>query len=230
MHLTVLGATGGTGRALLDQALAAGHKVTAAVRRPEAVPSRDGLEVVACDVRDPDAVDAAVVGRDAVVSTLGGVFTRGPVDVYSVGTGHAVAAMRRHGVRRLAVVSSTAIVPGGHPGGGLVFDRLVEPFVARVLGRTLYEDMRRMEELVRASDLDWTVARPSGLFDVPAPTDYTLSEDRSVSLYTARADLAAALLTAVTGEEWTRRVMAVSTTVAKPSILGLIWREGISRR
>jgi len=148
MHLTVLGATGGTDRALLDQALAAGHKVTRPPPRGRPLARRAGLE----------------------------------------------------------------------------------PFVARVLGRTLYEDMRRMEELVRASDLGWTVARPSGLFDVPAPTDYTLSEDRSVSLYTARADLAAALLTAVTGEEWTRRVMAVSTTVAKPSILGLIWREGISRR
>ncbi|MCF7547863.1 NAD(P)-dependent oxidoreductase [Pseudonocardia sp. WMMC193] len=230
MHLTILGATGGTGRILVDQALAAGHKVTAAVRRPEAVTPRDGLDVVACDVRDPAAVEAAVAGRDAVLSALGGRFTPDPVDVYSVGVGNAVAAMRRHGVRRIVVVSSTAIQPDGHPGGGFVFDRLVEPVVARVLARTLYADVRRMEALLRASDLDWTIARASGLFDVPAPTPYTLTEERSVSLYTARADLAAALLEAAAGDRFVRRVMAVSTVSEKPNILGLIWREGINRR
>ena len=66
-----------------------------------------------------------------------------------------------------------------------------------VLGKTVYEDMRRMEELIRNSEVDWTIVRPSGLFDMDFVSDYELAEDHIAGRFTARSDLAAAMLAQV---------------------------------
>jgi putative NADH-flavin reductase len=71
MRLTVFGASGATGRRLVEQALGAGHHVTAVTRRPERIPPRDGLRALGADVADTGAVDAAIAGSDAVLSALG---------------------------------------------------------------------------------------------------------------------------------------------------------------
>nr|WP_250644969.1 NAD(P)-binding oxidoreductase [Streptomyces gilvosporeus] len=99
-----------------------------------------------------------------------------------------------HRVRRLAVVSSTGVDPHPYSDAGFLFNRVLLPYVTRVLGKTLYDDMRRMETLVRASDLDWTIVRPSGLYHLPSVTDYTLVEGHAEGRFTARADLAASML------------------------------------
>src|SRR6478672_11211932 len=109
MDIAIFGANGQTGRLLTGQALAAGHRVIAATRRPDDFPLSDPkLTVAAADVRDASAV---VDGVDAVLSTLGVSFTREAVNTYSVGTGNIVAAMQSAGLRRLAVVSSTGAYP-----------------------------------------------------------------------------------------------------------------------
>ena len=108
MDIAIFGANGQTGRLLTGQALAAGHRVVAATRRPDGFPLSDPkLTVAATDVRDAAAVTEVVAGVDAVLSTLGVSFTREHVNTYSAGTGNIVAAMQSSGVRRLAVVSST---------------------------------------------------------------------------------------------------------------------------
>src|SRR5690242_37630 len=183
MRIVVFGATGGTGRQVIDQALAAGYQVTAVARRAGSLPARAGLAAVAADVTDPaatgaaGAVDAAVAGADAVLSVLGARFSRKPITLYSAATRDIVAAMHRHGVKRLVVVSSSVTDPEWRPTGSFLFTHVLDPLFNRRLGRTLHEDLRRMEALVRASGLDWTIARPSGLFDHPAVTDYRVAED-----------------------------------------------------
>ncbi|MER7360964.1 NAD(P)-dependent oxidoreductase, partial [Nonomuraea dietziae] len=169
MRIAVFGANGPTGRLLTDQALAAGHQVAAITRQPDSFPLRhDRLEVVGADVLDPVAVDAAVAERDAVLSTLGVPAGKEPISTYSRGVANIVTAMKRHRARRLAVVSSSGVDPHPYSEGGFLFNRLLLPYVTRVLGKTLYDDMRRMETLVRASDLDWTILRPSGLYHLPS--------------------------------------------------------------
>src|SRR5687767_8690950 len=106
MRLTVFGASGGTGRATTDRALAAGHQVTAVVRRPGTVSARPGLDVVVIpDLADTAAVTAAVRGRDAVISALG-TAAKGPVTVCADGTRAILTAMTPAGVRRLLAVSA----------------------------------------------------------------------------------------------------------------------------
>ena len=69
--ILVLGATGGTGRQIVSQALARGHEVTALVRSPEKVSDLKGAKLIVGDVRDEKALREALNGQDGVVSALG---------------------------------------------------------------------------------------------------------------------------------------------------------------
>ncbi|OIJ68576.1 NAD(P)-dependent oxidoreductase [Streptomyces mangrovisoli] len=225
MRIALFGAAGPTGRELTSQALAAGHEVTAVTRRPDAVPPRPGLAVAAADALDPDAVERVVAGHDAVLSALGAPPGRTPTTLYSAGAAHLIAAMERHGVRRLLVVSSSVLDPAWRPSGAFFFNNVLDPYVNRIVARTAHDDMRRMEAGVRASGLDWTIVRPSGLFDHPAPTRRLVTEDSADGVFTARADLAASMLDELREERFTRRVMGVATTEVRPNVPRMIWRE-----
>lgn len=153
-----------TGRQVTAQAPAEGHTVTAATRHPEDLPLGDALlRVAVADVLDPVAVERAVAGQDAVISALGVPYGRKPVTVYSEGVTR---------VRRLVCVSSTVLFGVAAPGETFFFRKVLEPAIAGTVGRTVYEDMRRMEEIVRDGDHRWTVVRPAGLFDTDAVSPY----------------------------------------------------------
>jgi nucleoside-diphosphate-sugar epimerase len=226
MRIVIFGANGRTGRLLTEQALAAGHDVTAVTRRPLGFPiAHDRLDVVGADVHDPEAVDQAVTGADAVLSTLGVPYVRKPINVYSDGIRNVVAAMSRHGVKRLVVVSSSATEPYHHADGGFLLNRVLQPLISATIGKTTYADMRRMEALVRGSDLDWTIMRPSGLFDAPAVSRYELHEEQAPGIFTSRADLAASLLEQATDGRFVRKALAVTTSEGVPTLFQLIRRE-----
>jgi putative NADH-flavin reductase len=230
MKLVIFGANGQTGRLATATALDAGHNVVAVTRRPRAFPlAGPRLTVAEADVRDPAAVGPLLVGADAVVSTLGVTFTRDPVDTYSVGTANIVAAMRDAGTRRLVVVSSTAAFPMRR--SRVPFSlRFIEPIITRTIGKTVYDDIRRMEAIVVDSELDWTVVRPSGLFDLPAPTDYVSGDVDPVGAFTARIDLADYLVAVAADGDTVRRTVIVSTTVKTPSLWQMIRREAGSAK
>ncbi|MFR9779622.1 NAD(P)-dependent oxidoreductase [Micromonospora sp. MS34] len=230
MRTVVFGATGPTGRRLTDQALAAGHEVTAVTRRPGAIEPRPGLTVATADVADPGAVERAVAGSDAVLSSLGVPLSPKPIAVYSRGNANIVAAMHRHGTKRLITISSSVMDPTWRPTGEFFFNNVMDPLVNRRFGRTAHEDMRRMEAIVRDSGLDWTIVRPSGLFDHPTVTAYQLAENVADGLFTSRTDLAASMVAQLTDDRYVRRAMAVITTEVRPSIVGLIWREAVARK
>jgi putative NADH-flavin reductase len=226
MRLVVFGANGATGRLLTRQTLAAGHQVVAVTRRPADFPiTHERLSVVEADVHDAQAVDRAVEGADAVVSTLGVPYTRKPINVYSDGIRNIAAAMSRHEVKRLIVVSSSATEPHHHADGGFLMNRVLQPLITATIGKTTYSDMRRMEELVRGSDLEWTIMRPSGLFDAPGVTRYELHEDQAPGIFTSRADLAASLLEQATDVRFVRKAVAVTTPDGAPTLFQMLRRE-----
>lgn len=244
-RITVFGANGPTGRQVTAQALAAGHTVTAVTRRPEdfrASASLDALEavpadasrlrVVEADVRDAAAVALAVAGQDAVISALGVPFGRGPVTVYSEGATHITRAMTEHGVRRLVCVTSTVLFGVPAPEEGFFFRRVLEPFIERYVGRTVYDDMRRMEEIVRGSGLDWTIVRPGGLFDAEAVGDHRVSAARQPGRFTSRADLGNVLLRQVSdgADAAVRDYVDVRTTEGTPGFLDVIRKEAFGGR
>ena len=224
MNIVIFGANGQTGRLLTRRVLDEGHSAVAVTRRPGDFPFTDPrLTVTGADVREP--LDDVVASADAVLSTLGVPFTRQPVDTYSVGTRNIVTAMRHTGVERLVVVSSTAPYP--HPGrrDTPLALRLVEPVLTRTFGKTVYDDIRRMETIVRDSGLRWTIVRPSGLFDLPQSTNYVAGETDPVGAFTARIDLADYLVTLAADESAAGTTVVVSTTADTPTMWQMIRRE-----
>jgi putative NADH-flavin reductase len=173
MRVLVIGATGGTGRAITTRALVEGHTVTAFARRAATLPGGDGrLKRCPGDVLDPAAVDAAVADQDAVICVLGATPTRRPVSVFSKGTSNVVAAMSAHAVRRIICI--TGLGCGNSRGhGGFLYDRIVLPFVLR----TIYEDKERQEAIVHASGLDWIIVRPAFLTDGPVSSNFLALND-----------------------------------------------------
>ena len=175
MNLLIIGATRGIGRQLLEQALGAGHTVTALVRHPQSLTKHhELLTVIEGDILDPQAVFQAVAGQEAVCLTIGIGITFKPVTVFSQGTRNVLAAMGQHGVRRLICI--TGIGAGDSRGhGGFLYDRLFHP----LLLKTIYEDKDRQEALIRESDSDWTIVRPGFLTNGPLTGKYRALIDLS---------------------------------------------------
>ena len=218
MRIVIFGANGVTGRLLTRRVLDAGHSAVAVTRRPDDFPITDPrMTIAGADVRR-DGLAGMVAGADAVLSTLGVPFTRQPVDTYSAGTRNVVNAMRETGVNRLVVVSSTGAYPALGRRHAPLLLRLFEPIITRTIGKTVYDDIRRMEALVRDSGLDWTIVRPSGLFDLPEATDYVAGETDPVGAFTARIDLADYLVKLAHDGTTRRKTVVVSTTERTPTM------------
>jgi nucleoside-diphosphate-sugar epimerase len=225
MNIVIFGANGQTGRLLTRRVLDAGHAAVAVTRKPDDFPfTHPRLTIARADVHD-DALAWVVDGADAVLSTLGVQFTREPVDTYSSGTRSIVAAMRQTGVRRLVVVSSTGAYPVKGRRNAPLALRAFEPIITRTIGKTVYDDIRRMETVVRDSGLDWTIVRPSGLFDLPYHTNYVAGEVDPVGAFTARIDLADYVLALAGDSAAAGKTVVVSTTEHTPTVWQMIRRE-----
>ena len=228
-RVLVLGANGPTGRRVVQLALDRGLAVEALTRHPEAFPIRhERLHVTAGDATDPAVLDGAVAPCDAVVSVIGSAYTRHRVRVYSASAALAVAAMHRHGLRRLLVVTSAEVAPESARNGRLVNDRLLVPLLRRVVGRTVYDDMERMEGVVTATGLDWTIVRPPGLSD-EAGVGYEAAETHVDGSFCTRDDLAAFLLDELDSDRFLRRVAAVASPGVRVSGLQMLRREVLKR-
>lgn len=234
MKLAIFGANGPTGRLLTDQALAAGHAVSAFTRHAGDFPiHHEHLRVVQGDALDLASVDQAIAGQDAVLSAIGTRYGRKEITLFSRSVANMMEAMDAHGVRRLVCVSSSVTDPAlrsKHTGGGFIFEKILKPFITNVVGKTMYADLLRMERLVMESDLDWTVVRPSGLFETAGVTDYRVAENFLPERFTSRNDLAACLLHQAGSDQYVRKVLAVATVAVKPQMVKLLLKEafGIS--
>ena len=222
MKLTIVAATGGIGRQLLEQAIAAGHDVTAVARNPQNLtpaPAR----AVAADLAsaDPAAIQPAVAGADAVLSALG-PRTKADAGVAARGTKVITEAMRASGVRRIIVVSAAPIgtipspgrphPPRHDPGDGFIIRYLADPIVKRAL-REHYADLARMEDVLRASDLDWTAVRPPRLTGKPVTGRYRTAYGQNIrrGVFVSRADVAHYMLSALDQPETFHRTVGIAS-------------------
>jgi putative NADH-flavin reductase len=159
MNVAIFGATGKTGRFVIEEALERGHRVVTLTRNPAKldIEHRD-LEVVTGDVLDPAAVEKTIIGQDAVISLLGAGMR--PTTLRTDGTRTIVEAMKRQGVRRL--VSQSIFGLGDGAAKLPVHWRLiVKPGPLRFA----YRDHAGQEAVIAASGLDWTITRPVSLRD-----------------------------------------------------------------
>ncbi len=168
MKLLLLGATGGIGRALIDQAIERGHTVTAFVRSPEKLgAARERLIPYKGDPHSVEELRAALPGHDAVISALGPPGA-GPTTIHRDCARSTVAAMEATGVRRLLIVSAAVLFEGQGP----LYWLLRNTFL-----RNIAEDTGGMERIVRATQLAWTIVRPPALNDGRLTGKYHIAEE-----------------------------------------------------
>ncbi len=204
MKIALFGATGGTGHALLEQALANGDEVCALVRDPSKLAVADPkLTVIPGDVLDPKAVADCLAGTDAAACILGTPPGQEPVE--SRGTAVIVEQMRAAGPRRLVVVTSMGV--------GDSIDQVALAFrlIMQMTLKRIMEDKARQEQLVMASDLDWTIVRPGGLTDGPRTDSYQAGTEKTIRAgRVARADVADFVLGLLGDDRYLRQTPAIS--------------------
>ena len=208
MKLLVFGATGGTGRELVKQALAHGYEVTTFVRDPAKLGdiTHASLHVARGDVLDPAVVEKAVPGRDAVLCSIGAGAER--TTLRENGTRNIVAAMEKVGVRRLICQSSLGV---GDSRTNLGF--FTKYVIVPVFLRHAFADHERQEAVVKQSALAWTIVRPPHLKDGPHTGTYRQgfpTTDTGIQGTISRADVADFMLEQLTSETYLHQTPGVS--------------------
>jgi uncharacterized protein YbjT (DUF2867 family) len=200
MKILLIGATGGTGQEILPRLLAAGHTVTALVRRPEAITTKhEHLVVMSGGVRDPDLVDRAVQGQDAVICAFG-PRALGKDDIQEVLMRNLVTAMTKQGVKRLVNLSAW----GAQDSQKTI--SLMQVILQGVLLRNIFVDKKRGEKLLFASDLDYVNVCPGRLLNKPARGGVKASADGTgIQHSMTRADLAQWMVEQLTSDIWVRK-------------------------
>jgi len=211
MRLLIVGATGGTGRELVRQALERGHDVTAFARGPSRLDlTHERLTIVRGDVLDldPASVDSAVAGQDAVLCALGHKRWLTPNRILSEGTRNLVRAMEKGSVRRF--VCETALGVGDSRGRMGVYYTL---FVGVFILPFYFFDKARQERVIRKSSLDWVIVRPAALTNGPARGAYRHGPDVGHWFWTfriSRADVADFMLNQAAGDAYVHRSPGVA--------------------
>lgn len=205
MKLVVFGATGKTGVEIVKQSLAQGYEVTAFVRDPSKLTLEHAdLKITTGDIYDLKAVTQVVQGQDAVICSLG-TSDLGKTTVRSEGTANIIKAMKENHVNRLIVVSAMGVAESWST---LSF---FNKFFFATLLRSSQQDHEKQEVVVKESDLDWTILRPSGLTDTPQTGSYSLSENiRGKTSRIARADVAHAIIKEVHENAFVHKAVTIT--------------------
>ncbi len=220
MKLTIVAATGGIGRQLVEQAIAAGHEVTAVVRNPKNLSPE--VRSVTADLAsaDPAALEPAVRGADAVLSGLG-PRSASDAGITARGTRAIVEAMQATGVRRIVVVSAAPVgtvpspgrphPPKHDPGDGLLMRNIFSPLIKAMIPKH-YADLALMEDILRDSGLDWTAIRPPRLTNRPVTGTYRMAIGQNLrrGLFISRADVAHSMLRALEQPQTIRQSVGVA--------------------
>ncbi|MDO5534927.1 MAG: SDR family oxidoreductase, partial [Propionibacteriaceae bacterium] len=200
--------TGKTGRRVLERALSQGHEVRALVRNPAKLEvAHERLSVVQGDVLDAEAVESTVAGAEAVLSLFGHV-KGSPRGLQTEGTELIVAAMQRHGVKRLVTLSGGGLrAPQDRP---KLADRLIR-LLLRLLSGHVLTDAEGHLEILQRSGLDWTVVRGPMLSEDPGKGRYRVGwVGVNASTRISRDDLADFILTQVDDDTFLRQMPFVS--------------------
>lgn len=207
-NILVLGASGGTGREVVAQALAKGHNVTAFVRDARRAPAMsDRLQVVLGDVTShrPTLSDA-VRGQDAVICALG-VDGFAPNGLMERSVPLILRAMEHHRVSRLIYTSAFGV--------GATFSSapLLPRIFIRTLLRRVYRDKAIGEACIHDSALDWTIVYPTGLTGGPRTSHYRIGEQLSLHGFPtiARADVAEFLVEQISDWTYVRKGVLIAS-------------------
>jgi putative NADH-flavin reductase len=213
MNIFIAGANGGIGRQAVEQALQAGHRVTALVRNPANLQlMHPNLNIIKGDIMRPESFTAEMKGKQIVLSALGvsgGLFSDKPTALYSQGNANLLKAMEQHGVKRIICISASAleispVIPW--------YVRLVARYVIQKLLKHMYADLHRMEAIVKESSTDWTIIRPPQLTDKPLTGNYRTAVNRFLKncLQVSRADVGHYMVNNLVNQEIYRATVEIA--------------------
>jgi putative NADH-flavin reductase len=207
--IIVFGATGGTGRLVVQQAIQEGHQLTVIVRDPDSFTIRNNrLDIVKGDVFQPHTFEKSIAGKDAVICCLG-IQKREPTTVYSEGVNNIIKAMEMHSVKRIICLSAGAVIVPPKAGS------LTKFFIKNILQKLfvhLYSDMLIMEKIIKKTDLDYTIVRAPWLRDTKHTRNYRIAINEHLSNPTkiSRADLADYIVTHLIDEKTFKATIEIS--------------------
>ncbi|MDX2140533.1 MAG: SDR family oxidoreductase [Chloroflexota bacterium] len=211
MNITVFGASGRTGRLVVDEALAAGHSVTAFVRDPAKLSIKhDRLKFVQGDSANLVQVREAVKGADVVISALGPV-KGSPKDLLATAQRNIIEGMKQEGVRRYVALTGAGVRDAQDQ------PKLVDHifgFLLKMTAGDVLKDSQDGVDIVRNSDRDWIVVRAPRLMDGPKTGKIRVGyvgADSGTQI--SRADLAAFMVQqAAGGSLWVNKMPMVSSS------------------
>lgn len=211
MNIIIFGASGGTGRHLVTQALTQGHQVTAFVRNPDTFDIRHPkLQVLQGDVLHLDAVTTAVKGHDAVLCALGRPANK-TGQLRSAGTLNIIRAMQQTGINRL--ICQTSLGYGDSKTTlkrtPFIFRHIIVPYLLK----KGFADHALQEQHIRESNLDWVIVRPGNLTDTPPTGKYRhgfAANDPHITVKVARADVADFMLKQLTSDQYLHKTPGLS--------------------
>jgi putative NADH-flavin reductase len=202
MRIVIFGASGGTGRQLVQQALDAGHEVTAFVRDPARITmTHPALHVCQGNVADTRSIVYGVRGQEAALSALGTGSSLAHDAALVHGMSYIIDAMKTHGVRRLIYQSFIGVRESREAAGWVVRHIARHPLKHQIA------DHEARERLIVASDLDWTIVRPCTLTNGPLTKRYRSGVDivaASLMPRLSRADVACFMLEQLTDSRYVR--------------------------
>ncbi len=207
MKVLVVGAAGKTGRAVVEQAVAAGHAVTAFVHKADEYDGSN-VRIVEGDATNRADVDTAVRGQDAVIDTIGGKTPYKETTLEASAANTIIASMQQNGVRRLVVTSMLGV--GDGEANATIYERLL---VSTFL-RGADKDKSAMESAVESSGLDWVILRPAILTDDPAKGNVRVlhAETGENAHKITRADLASFMIAQLSNDEYLHQAVTIANS------------------
>ena len=208
MKLTIFGATGRTGKLLVKKALDSGHTVTAYVRTPSKLNiEHNNLIVIRGELSELDSVADAIAGSDAVLSGLGAV-RGGSHEVMVPAATSILAGMKKHNVKRLVWATGAGVpAPQDQP----AFPNKVIGFLLKLTAKQVLEDSLKGVEMIKASGLDWIIARGPMLNDEPGSGEYRVGYvSKEMGRTLSREDFAEFMLSQVESNDWINKMPAIS--------------------
>jgi putative NADH-flavin reductase len=205
MKIAIFGSTGGTGKELVKQGLELGYDVTAFARTPSKLDElkSDNLKIVQGDVFNYSDVEKAIIGQNAVISALGNPTLKVKTTT-SEGTRNIVKAMQTAGIKRFICETSLG-VGDSREQAGFFFTKIIIP----TLLKNAIADKEIQEQIIQASDLDWTIVRPGGLRNSAKTSVFRHGLDKSINGQISRADVAEFMLKQISSDEYLRKIPAI---------------------
>jgi putative NADH-flavin reductase len=211
MKIAILGSTGFVGKVLINKAVVAGYQVKTLARYPERLEYiKDKVEIIKGNVFEPLSIDATIEDTEAVISTIGP-----PPDkkcdpsLYENAMKDIVRSMDKYGVKRYIHIGGA-----GHAGGEdekWTLNRRFLRLFLNLFGKQILVAKHMEWEVLKTSDLDWTLVRPPRIANEVASGNISANEKKLESLKVSVGDLTDFILEQITSKEWIRKAPLVSS-------------------